>query len=503
MATDTTHLDERVGAAVGDDAGTGPTTPDHPSVVLRVLPTVVAFVTVFFVFVASPTTSLSDPFWVPYTAQSLLDDHDLDLADRGVQVDDDYALVDNDGQVVSYFPWTTAALTVPIVLLHRAIEPSGVVVPLDEQLDAMYPADFQRFAASLFAAAAATVLALVTRRLIRMCRSPDPSGAPETRALGFVSDRPWFVPVCTLVLGLATSLWSTASRGLWQHGPGVLLLGGAWLAALSIGDVDHHRRDRFVTLLSGGLAGLACGVRPTNAVLALALGAFLAWRRRDALVPWIIGGLTVVVLGLAANVALLGSALPNYFSAGRAGLHPDFVRAVLSDLTSPSRGLLVFSPWLVLAIVAVLPSRRRLVGTDVSAFAWCALAGAAAAVLAAASYGERWWAGHSYGPRFLTETLVVLGPLALTVVFGPRPPGRAARITSSVLAPVLIALSVALHAPGALTNVTECWSRTPVDVDERPARVDDWSDPQFVTGWRTLVDDGPGAGSDACEDRRR
>ncbi len=504
MAVDTAPIDERA----LDPSAVEELSPDRPSLLSRILPTAAAFVAVFVLFFASPTSSRSDPLWVPYSAQSLLDDHDLDLSDRGLEVGDDYALIEDDGQVVSYFPWTTAALTVPIVVVHRALEPTGMVVPLDEQLDRMNTGDFQRLAGGLFAAAAAVVLAHVSRRLIRMSRHAGPTDVSIASTASAVEDRAWFLPACALILGLGTSLWSTASRGLWQHGPGILLLGGAWLAALHLSGPSstgqgRSRSDRWLPLLSGGLAGLACGVRPTNAVLAIALGAFVAWRRRDALVPWILGGLGVAVLGMVANLVLLGSLLPTYFSAGRAGLHSDFLVATLSDLLGPSRGLLVFSPWLVLALVALLPSRARLLGSDVCAFAWCAAAGALGSLLAAASYGEHWWAGHSYGPRFLSETLVVLGPLALVVVFGPRPTGRAARLLSVVVAPVLVVASVALHAPGALTEVTDCWSRTPVDVDASPRRVNDWSDPQFVAGWRTLVDDGVGAAPDACQDRRR
>jgi len=464
-----------------------------------------AFLALFGIYFSSPVWSRSDPLWVPYTAQRLLDHQDLDLSARGFRVGDDYALVEQDGQVVSYFPWMTAALTTPLVLLHRMIEPLGVLTPIDVQLDELDVGQFQRFAGGLFAATAATVLALLARRLLRMADRPGEDGDPD-RVVQRVAERWWFVPLCTFVIGLGTSLWSTASRGLWQHGPGILVLGGAWLAALhdpSSVDADNGSAlRRFPVIASGVLAGLAFGIRPTNVVPVIALGAFLAWRRRETLMTWVISVLGVVVAVIGANVVLLDSPLPSYFSADRAGFHPEYVRAVIDDVLSPSRGLVVFSPWLVLAVLTVWPTRRRLLSADTLAFAWTGLAGCVGSLLVAASYGEHWWAGHSYGPRFLSETVVVLGPLALLAVFGPRPATTAARRLSTVVAPILIVGSMLMHAPGALTEVTECWSRSPVDVDTSPARVEDWSDPQFVAGWVTLVSDGPDAPIGVCQARR-
>lgn len=88
----------------------------------------------------------------------------------------------------------------------------------------------------------------------------------------------------------------------------------------------------------------------------------------------------------------------------------------------------------------------------------------------------------------------MLGPTALVVALGPRPPTRHARVLTRAVAPVLVAVSVLAHAPGALTPAERCWSRRPVDVDRRPERVVDWSDPQAVAGWRALLRHGPSAG---------
>jgi hypothetical protein len=441
------------------------------------------------VYLASPVASQSDSLPVPYTAVSLLRDGDLDLAEFDARADGNYALVEVDGRVMTYFPWLTAVFAVPVVAVWDVVAATGAVPSVEDLIDRDDLGAFQRVSAALVTATAVVVLALVTRRLLRL------AGGRGARS----ADSGWCIPLCAAVLGLGTSAWSTASRGMWQHGPALLLLGGAWWAALAIGGGRPTRRDLALAATSGALAGAACWTRPTNAVLVTGLGAFLLLRRRDAVLRWTVGAAGAVAAGLVANVVLVGVAVPPYFSAGRTGWHEDLPAALWSDVVGPSRGLLLFSPFLALAVLAVLPRRRALTGADVAAFAGCALGASAAVLVLVAAFAERWWAGHSYGPRFPTETVAVLGPAALVVVLGPRPPKDTARLTTRVVAPVLVAASVLAHAPGALTPAERCWSRHPVDVDRRPDRVLDWTDPQAAAGWAALVRHGPSAGG--CDRR--
>jgi hypothetical protein len=439
---------------------------------------VATFLLVLAVFLISPIAAISDPHPIPYTARSLLYDRDLDLKEYGADPANDYALVRVDGQVISYFPWMTAVFAVPFVAGQDALSTTGLVPSVGDQIAAGDLDLFQRVSAGAITAAAVVLLALVTRRLLRLAGDPT-DGTGRT-------DRWWFLPLTGTILALATPAWSTASRGLWQHGPGLLLLGGAWLAALYVSDGPATGRDRTLALLSGALCGVAFWTRPTNAVFAVALFAFVAIRRRDVSLRWLIGSAATLVLGLLADIVLIGRALPPYFSAGRVSLHGDVPLAVATNLVSPSRGLLTFSPFVVLGLLTLAPRRRRLLGTDLTVFATAAVAASAAAVLVVSSFAENWWGGHSYGPRFLSESFVVLGPLALVTVFGPRPPGVWPRAVSTVVAPILIALSILAHAGGALTQATECWSRSPEDVDRHPERLSDWSDPEVLAGLRIV-----------------
>jgi hypothetical protein len=86
-----------------------------------------------------------------------------------------------------------------------------------------------------------------------------------------------------------------------------------------------------------------------------------------------------------------------------------------------------------------------------------------------------WTGGWSYGPRFLADVA------PLVVWFLPAAFEAAARRRSTVLvclATVLVVLSVAIQARGAFEQSTATWNWSPRYLD--PARIWDWSDPQFL-----------------------
>ncbi len=450
------------------------------------------FLLLLGVFLASPVVSRSDPALVPYTARAILHDGDADLRGYGLR-SDYYGLIEDQGRVVSYFPVMSAVFAVPFVAAQDLLSTTGLVPSVLDDARAHHGQvdPVQRVGAGAIGAAAVVVLALVARRLLRL--TGDRGAAAR-------ADRWWFLPVTSVALALGTSVWSTASRGLWQHGPGLLLVGAAWLAALHLAGRDHRpgRLDLAVAVASGAAAGLAVWVRPTNAVFGVAVLVFVvATGRRWS--TWALGAAGALVAGGLLDLAVLGTAVPPYFRSGRFELHDQFAQAVGANLVSPARGLLVFSPVLLLSLLALGPVRRRLLGAEVSMFAVLALGATLLVALAASGYAERWWAGYSFGPRFLTETVAVLGPVVALVVFGPRPPGAWSRAVGTVLAPALLAVSVLVHAGGALTPASECWNGSPVAVDDRPSRVWDWSDAQALLGLRLLASGQVGADVRSCE----
>jgi fibronectin type III domain protein len=272
-----------------------------------------------------------------------------------------------------------------------------------------------------------------------------------------------------VVFAFATSAWSTASRAMWAHTPSMLLLAAALLL--------QRRGGRAVWI--GLLLAFAYIVRPTDAIPFAAAALWLALVRPRALPEFALGAAVVFVPFLASNLAMYRAWLPPYFTSGFYA-HNTFVgEALVGDLVSPSRGLFVFSPVLLLSIAgfAIKASARRLTMLDLS-LAGCIIAHW---VTIAASVAT-WWAGHAYGPRFFADMLPYLIDFMIPAVAWIAPLTTPARRAGAAALAIASIFSIAVHAQGALNQETVAWNGYPVNIDDDPVRVWDWRHPQFLAG---------------------
>jgi hypothetical protein len=91
-----------------------------------------------------------------------------------------------------------------------------------------------------------------------------------------------------------------------------------------------------------------------------------------------------------------------------------------------------------------------------------------------------WWAGHSFGPRFMTD---IVPFLVFFLAFNFRLSntiGVWAQTAISICILVLALISVTIHARGAFRYSTWAWYYIPQNIDENPRRAWDWRDPQFL-----------------------
>ena len=350
-----------------------------------------------------------------------------------------------------------------------------------------------KLSASAFMALAALILVVALSTVGRQVALPDAGRFdPETVALGAV-----------VIFALGTSVWSAGSQALWSHTPAVLGYALAvWGVVSGFGAV------------AGVAAGLAAVARPATAPAALLLIGFLihrAMRHRAAG-----GGVAaetgeaikgVACLGLVGGLGVLFNLMVfGNVGGGAAGRTTNWVEAFgasnmfegslltgLAGLTiSPSRGILVFSPVVLLAVVGGyrvwrtrLDALATIEGQDAVLLGRYATLGAVAMLLVYSQYLV-WWGGHGFGPRYLTEMM----PLAaLLFVFGLMDPGRLSRPAPTRRAPrpmtlrataliVLCAYSIGIQALGAF-----CWP-SPWTLDGASVYVPklwDWQDNQIAS----------------------
>jgi hypothetical protein len=153
-------------------------------------------------------------------------------------------------------------------------------------------------------------------------------------------------------------------------------------------------------------------------------------------------------------------------------LHPRIGEALAGNLVSPARGLLVYSPFVVFSAWGVWQwmrdGRLRRLG-------WFTAAACVGQYLLICSY-EDWFGGECYGPRYLSD-LSPLYALALLPALGLGRRGKAA-------AGALLAVSLFMHAQGALCWPCVEWNAKPTRVRENQWRLWDWKDPAFLRNLR-------------------
>jgi hypothetical protein len=293
-----------------------------------------------------------------------------------------------------------------------------------------------------------------------------------------------------LGFGLGTNIWALASQTLWQHES---VLAGLSIALFYLTAPSVSTGGLWVASFGLGVAGWARPqVAPAVAILALCLitrrvasagqGAGQGqgrWQNLLALVPLAICGGGALWLNMRWFGHPLGAA-PHLES-----LHP-VVHNVTGSLSreplwnalgllfSPSRGLVVFSP-IVLVTLLSLPRawNEGLRGT----LLWCWLA--AIAQFALYSGYSVWWGGYTYGPRYLIDLLPMLVPLAAVGA------ASIARTRIGVAAgSAALAWSMLVAATGAWCYPTDGWNTDPVNVDQHHERLWEWRDPQFVRAWQ-------------------
>jgi hypothetical protein len=280
-------------------------------------------------------------------------------------------------------------------------------------------------------------------------------------------------------LGLGTGFWSTASQTLWQTETAVF---GLALAVLGFAAPADRISGRGAVAIGIGL-GLAGATRPQLAPLAAILlaGTWVRSRPPHAAAATAIIAVFVAVL-CAVNLRWFGhplGALPllqdlNSRVHATGASFRLAAEGFVGLLVSPSRGLLIYSPVVLVAAAGIW---RSFAEGWRSPLVWCALALVAQYVLYA-SYAV-WWGGHTYGPRYLLDVLPVAVPLATVPMSRPRW-GRFARFGMAAA----LAWSITVAATGAFCYPNDLWNIDPSDVDRNHARLWSVSDPQILRCWR-------------------
>lgn len=390
---------------------------------------------------------VTDSVWSPHVSASLFYDQDIALNEyhRWIEGVNYYAIRVHGGDALPFFPIGGSLLTAPLVPLYRYFVdyPADAPTRLDDFLQIYGPHDkpvreMQLVSASLLCALSAIVM---------------------FRVLNDSINTAWAL-LGTIMYAFGTTIFSTASRAMWQHAPSVL-----FLALLLLALTRLHKGKRWL-LLAGFAVATAYVMRPTNSISVLIVTLYVLYQYRRAAFYYFLGAALVAVPFLTFNYIVFDAILPPYFAASRLG-SPLFLEALTGNLISPSRGVFVFSPFLLFIfwhsdLSQQQRSLLRLLYLIVGFH------------LLVISLFSHWWGGHSNGPRLFTDMMPFMVYATTITVANIK------RRLPLLLFFMTAGISLFIHTNMTVYQASQNWNAAPVNIDSYPQRIWSWRDAQFL-----------------------
>jgi hypothetical protein len=284
-------------------------------------------------------------------------------------------------------------------------------------------------------------------------------------AVAFTTRRRAFL--LAAVYGLGSCVWTISSQALWQQTPELFFLSLGTLCMIRI-------NSGWVRGAAAGLAfAAAAACRPTAAIVGLAAAGGLLMCDRRSLAAYVLAVFPVGLGVLAYNLHYFGS--PLEFGQLAVGAHiarmktgsPELWQTPVSVgaaglLVSPSRGLLVYSPFFAAAFAGAFIAWKE------QKYAPLRFLTVAVPALWLPSFlWFDWWGGWTYGYRPIVDSAPLLAILCVASIdrIFARPAWRFALI-------VAMAWSVCVQALGVLAYRPSDWNARLIGPNAAAANID-------------------------------
>ena len=409
---------------------------------------------VFFIYVLCPVTTSTDSRWTLYISMSMLREHNIDLDEYASLMEKgDYRVIYQDDHIYSYFPLAVSFASVPYVwAVDKVFElryPTDLATYLTDHFPDERLAKIEKIAASFISAlAAVSFFLLVSLRLDRL------------RSL-----------LLTFIFAFSTSMLSTASRALWQHGLSALCLTAVlWM-------LFRGAPNKWMMFFIGALLGFSYVVRPTNSLSVFFLTLYILLNHRKNLTFYFAGLLIPISILVLDSLRVFHSVLPPYYLPQRLGANLDFFNALLANLISPNRGLFISTPIFLVSLFGIYLMVRN--GSMVLNRIEPYLAVIVIAHWVTISAFDNWYGGWSLGPRFFTDVTPYL-------VYFLIPVFEESRLWSlqwwKIIFGAAVVMSTLIHVRYVTSPYPMLWNGKPVAIVDAPERVWDLSDLQILRG---------------------
>jgi hypothetical protein len=281
--------------------------------------------------------------------------------------------------------------------------------------------------------------------------------------------------VVALIYGLASNTWAISSQALWRHGLTELSFAFLLWALLRVPDSPS------APFWAGLALAVAAANKPLEAILIVPLLLYFGrgqWKNWLLfLTPLVVLGSLVFAYNLYFFATLLGAYTAPTLGRGGGAHFPLWTRLAVGlpgSLVSPSRGLLIYTPWVAFSFWGAARLWKE------KSLRWSRpLIVALVAIHLVQVGGIDWWAGYCFGPRYSTDLLPFLAWFLVPVWASIR-----ARPVLRVALAATVAIALWVQVVGAFYYPAGDWDGSPVSVDIEPQRCWDWSDNQLRRSWR-------------------
>lgn len=427
-------------------------------------PSLLIFLITLIVYVISYNVTSFDSRWTVHGAYSFIKgaNFDLDEFEQEIKKNEGYGVEQINGHYYNYFPIGTTIIAVPFVFTANIILQPGIEkIPVIKNYiqartrKAVYTYNVIGLYHGVELFTASFLMALASVFMFKISKLYLNTG---------------YSLFAVFVFAFCTSVYSVASRGLWSHGPTILIFAIVLYMLLKAKDKNSIISYVSIPLFFSFL------VRPSNLITIILISMYVLMYYRKYFWKYFLYGSSIFILFFIYNLSVYGNILPTYFGTERLNIDLTFLQAIFANLISPSRGIFVFSPVLLLAVIGTwYKLKHNKDPLDKFLIAIIILH-----LLVVSSFST-WWAGLSYGPRFMSDILPVF---IYFFIFGIK---RALQLSSGYkkiclsLIMIFTVISLLIHIKGAVSREAwTVWSETPVPIHEAPMRVWDWNDPQFL-----------------------
>lgn len=398
---------------------------------------------VWIIFYQTKVFNQNDSLWNVYTSISIVKEGNFDLDEYQILFPKAFHanLVEANGHFYNYYPYGPSLLALPYIWITDkwySIQGKN----LQEKVIASSTIGFEKLISSSLLSLSACIFFFISLRLT--------DSIPKSLLLVFLFS------FCTIV-------FSTISRGLWQHAGSIFLLSVVVYIFIS---------NKLASIILSAIPlYFSYIVRPTN-LLPIVFLSFIAilLLRKKSIYFFLLGFLTLSSF-FYTNYILFGSTMHPYYDFRKVSGSNLFYEALLGNLVSPARGLFVYSPIFLFSFVGIYFKKKyeTILFLDYAFFAIIVLH------YVAVSRNLNWWGGHSYGYRLLSDVIPFLTFYLIYFL-------KYVNFKSATFAIFLVCMliSVFINLRGALYMETYYWNLKPDNIDTRPERLWDWKDLPFL-----------------------